>query len=142
VMPLLFLHQLLWVFFFFEFFYWTWQKMFVHLKKFLIKLLNVSKKKFNLYPTFLDAKLVTQHPQISLVHQNLYTYISVCRMHNHVLWNKIFQSIFFGANFCNGDKNFGKNLRFVIFQHNFDLDWCFFNNYSSFLNLTKWGKKS
>jgi hypothetical protein len=44
VMSLPFLHQLLWVFFFFELFYWTWQKMFVYLKKFLIKLLDVSKK--------------------------------------------------------------------------------------------------
>jgi hypothetical protein len=25
-----------------------------------------------------------------------------------------------GPNFCNGDKIFGKNLRIVIFKHNFE----------------------
>jgi hypothetical protein len=38
---------------------------------------------------------------------------------------RFFKAFFFGANFCNGDKIFGKNLRFMIFQHNFDLNWLF-----------------
>ncbi len=86
----------------------------------LNKITRCFEKKFDLSPTFLDAKLVTQHPQITLARQNFYTHIYVCRMHYHVLWNKIFQSIFLGPNFCNGDKIFGKNLRIVIFKHNFE----------------------
>jgi hypothetical protein len=55
---------------------------------------------------------------------------------------RFFKAFFLGANFCNGDKIFGKILSFVNFQHNFDLNCFFFYMYSSFFNFTKWEKKS